>query len=237
MIGFVRDTWRRFRTPNDKGRVLFWPWAAMAVAVISVFYGIIASIWAMLTWIWRRVFARWFGGAPGDRPGDALFYSKPTANPSGNGGALNLMGGDGPAMAQSQQQSAQKREQEQIAHERAMERAWAEEMEMRGMPQDYFDDDPFGEGPMFDPRLHAGGHGGERRERGQNGGYPTGQYNREMGFPPNHPHYHQQHHHHQNHHNQHHQHHPHRGRRHGRNRRRRRQFHRGGSPRMRILFG
>jgi hypothetical protein len=221
MIGFAKETWRRLRTPNEKGGVLSWPLAAITVAFVSLFYGIIAFIKAMFGWLWRLVRPRRSGGSPDDRPGGAFFNSSPPDHSSGTGGVSNFMGGNGSTQqsvqqtAQPQQPSAHQMGQSQIAQQRAMERAWEEEMEMRGMPPEYYDDDPFGEGLMFDQR-----HPPARHEAGRRGGsryrdIPPDWHDPEMGYYPQHQHRHRQH------------------RRNGR----RRRFHRGGSPRMQISFG
>lgn len=207
MIGFAKETWRRLRTPNEKGGVLSWPLAAITVAFVSLFYGIIAFIKAMFGWLWRLVRPRRSGD---DRPGGAFSNSTPAGHPSGAGGISNQQ------TAQPQQPSAHQMGQSQIAHQRAMERAWEEEMEMRGMPPEYYDDDPFGEGLMFDQRHPPARHEAGRRGGNRHRDIPPDWHDPEMGYYPQHQHRHRQ---------------------HRRNGRRRRRFHRGGSPRMQISFG
>ena len=150
LITFIQDTWWRLRAPNDKGRVLFWLWALLAVAVVSVFQGITVSVCATVGWLWRLVWPRRAGGPADDGPEASVFFSAPAGRPSGAGGAYGYVGADGAELPSAHQpaQAAQQLQAAQLLAER--EQAWADEL----ANQEEWDDDPFGEDAMYDPRHH-----------------------------------------------------------------------------------
>ena len=207
MITFIMENWSRLRAPNARGHILAWPLAASAVAVVSVFYGVIAAVSTAAGWLWRLVWPRRAGGPADDGPEARVFYSAPAGRPSGAGGAYGYVGGEGAELPSAHQpaQAAQQRQAAQLLAER--EQAWADEL----ANQEEWDDDPFGEGAMYDPRHHPARHDDSRRGEGYGDG-------RQGSFRSHRPR-------------------PHRPRRHGRRGRRRPQVHRGRPHRVQLLFG
>ena len=192
MIAFIRENWRRLRAPNENGRVLMWPWAALGVAVLGVFYGAVAALCATFGWLCRRVqWLRRFGGPSDDGPGNGLFYSKPADRPSG--GSYGYVGPDGMELPTAHQTVQAQATQQQLlaAHLRAeRERAWADEMAMHGE----FGDEPFDnesmydDEAMYDPLHHRARHvGGGRGE-----GYGDYSRNQHRQHHPHRPHQHRQ---------------------------------------------
>ena len=155
MITFVKENWRRFRAPSEKGRVLAWPWVLLAVAVVSVFHGIAVTVCAAVGWLWRQAWPRRAGGPNDDGPGASVFYPAPAGRPSGAGQAAHQQ-------AEQQQLLAA-----QLRAER--EQAWADE---QGFLDDCDDDESmFEDEAMFDQGQHHAQHRGDGRGEGRHGDF------------------------------------------------------------------
>jgi hypothetical protein len=151
MIQFIREVWHRLRAPNE-GRVLAWPWAVLMVTTVSLFYGIIAALHAVLRWFWRRDIwqgcLKKFGGSADD-----FFYKRAAiVNPFASS-PFRFAGGNGGAPSQTDQQ----------AHD-----AWARQQALHGLPPN---GDADAEAIL---RYFQEQNGGGRQGSSPFGGFPPG---------------------------------------------------------------
>jgi len=130
MIRFVKATWRRFRPESGTERKLRWPWAALAVAVAAVLYGIIAPVCWAVGWLCRRdfcpVWLRRFGGSAGDWTGGIFLSGPTTGRPSGAGGVVVRPDDDDLEMLREMEEM----ERQEAEWEAQQEAEWARRQEL-----------------------------------------------------------------------------------------------------------